>query len=148
MNGSIRVRMRMQFRASLSGASSGSGKEGWFLRTKRREHTASKRVSRFVNAVSRVRRMSAGVNILKTSSVDSGSSQNFYSQRSQRDNKPPTSAIFEEERNNTHFGPERIVSRYVLILRQAEDALLEDKLRLRGSHIGSSKLITRPSSFS
>ena len=39
--------------------------------------TASISVSRFSKAVSRVRRMSAGEKRLKTSSVDSGSSQNW-----------------------------------------------------------------------
>ena len=67
----------MQLSASLSGARSGSGKEGWFFKTIRREVMASNRVSKLGNALSRVRRMSAGVNRLKTSSVDSGSSQNF-----------------------------------------------------------------------
>ena len=38
---------------------------------------ASIRVSRFSNAVSRVRLMSAGEKRLKISSVDSGSSQNW-----------------------------------------------------------------------
>ncbi len=37
----------------------------------------SNSVSKFPSALSRVRRMSAGVNRLKTSSVDSGSSQNY-----------------------------------------------------------------------
>jgi hypothetical protein len=39
--------------------------------------TANIKVSRFSKAVSRVRRISAGENKLKTSSVDSGSSQNY-----------------------------------------------------------------------
>ena len=69
--------MRMQLSASLSGASSGSGNEGWFLRTIRREVIESSSVSKFDGAWSRVRRMSAGVNKLNTSSVDSGSSQNY-----------------------------------------------------------------------
>lgn len=51
----------------------------------RREVTASINVSRFENAVSRVRRMSAGVNRLKTSSVDSGSSQNFEGQSARKE---------------------------------------------------------------
>lgn len=67
----------MQFSASRSGARSGSGKEGWFLRAVKREVMDSNNVSKFPNALSRVRRMSAGVNRLKTSSVDSGSSQNY-----------------------------------------------------------------------
>ena len=43
----------------------------------RRDVVASIKVSRFSNALSRVRRMSAGENKLKTSSEDSGSSQNL-----------------------------------------------------------------------
>lgn len=43
---------------------------------KRREVIASMRVSRFSRALSRVRRMSAGAKRLKTSSEDSGNSQN------------------------------------------------------------------------
>lgn len=66
----------MQFSASLSGASSGSGNDGWFLRTIRREVTANINVSKFAIEASRVRRISAGENRLKTSSGDSGSSQN------------------------------------------------------------------------
>lgn len=68
--------MRMQLRASLSGASSGSGNEGWFFKTVRREVIDKSKVSKFDSALSRVRRISAGVNKLKTSSVDSGNSQN------------------------------------------------------------------------
>ena len=66
----------MQFSASRAGARSGSGNEGWFLRTKSRDVTASTKVSRFANEVSLVRRMSAGENNENTSSADSGSSQN------------------------------------------------------------------------
>ena len=77
MKGSNRVRMRIQLSASRSGASSGSGNEGWFLRATRREITARINVSTFASSWSRARRMSAGVNRLKTSSVDSGSSQNY-----------------------------------------------------------------------
>ena len=43
----------------------------------RREVTARIRVSRFSRALSRVRRISAGAKRLKTSSDDSGSSQNY-----------------------------------------------------------------------
>jgi hypothetical protein len=67
----------MQLRASRSGASSGSGKEGWLRRTMRREVTARMSVSRLARLLSRVRRMSAGEKSEKTSSVDSGSSQNW-----------------------------------------------------------------------
>ena len=69
----------MQFRASLSGANSTSGKEGWCRRMKRRLVIASMRVSRFSRAVSRVLLISAGEKRLKISSVDSGSSQNYRS---------------------------------------------------------------------
>jgi len=77
MYGSILVRIRMQFKASLSGANSRSGKEGWCRNMNRRLVIASMSVSRFSSAVSRVLRMSAGEKRLKTSSVDSGSSQNW-----------------------------------------------------------------------
>lgn len=75
--GSRRVRTRMQLRASRSGARSGSGNEGWLRRTMRREVTARMSVSRLARLMSRVRRMSAGEKSEKTSSVDSGSSQNW-----------------------------------------------------------------------
>jgi hypothetical protein len=68
----------MQFNASLSGANSGSGNEGWFRNMKSRLVIASMRVSRFSRAVSRVRRISEGEKRLKISSVDSGSSQNCW----------------------------------------------------------------------
>lgn len=70
------MRIRMQLRTSRSGARSGSGNEGWFFNTVSREVTASRSVWKLGKALSRVRRMSAGVKRLKTSSVDSGSSQN------------------------------------------------------------------------
>jgi hypothetical protein len=77
--GSSRVSTLMQLRASRSGASSGSGKEGWLRSTMRREVTARISVSRLARLLSRVRRISAGEKSEKTSSVDSGSSQNWYS---------------------------------------------------------------------
>jgi hypothetical protein len=67
----------MQFSASLSGANSRSGNDGWCRRTKRREDTARMRVSRFSGHVSLVRRISAEEKRLNTSSVDSGNSQNL-----------------------------------------------------------------------
>lgn len=76
MYGRTRVRTLIQFNASRSGASSISGNDGWCLRLNSLLVTARMRVSKFSIAVSRVRRMSAGENRLKTSSVDSGSSQN------------------------------------------------------------------------
>jgi len=66
----------MQFNASLSGANSVSGNEGWCRSIKSRLVIASISVSRFSRAVSRVRRMSDAEKRVKTSSVDSGSSQN------------------------------------------------------------------------
>lgn len=66
----------MQFSASLAGASSGSGNDGWCRSATRREQIASNNVSKFDKEPSRVRRMSAGENRLKTSSTDSGNSQN------------------------------------------------------------------------
>lgn len=77
-NGSIRVRTLMQFKASLEGANSGSGKEGWCRRLNRRDVAASMSVSRFSKALSRVRRMSAGAKRPNMSPDDSGSSQNWY----------------------------------------------------------------------
>lgn len=71
--------MRMQFRASRSGANSGSGKEGWCRNMNSRDVTASISVSRFSIALSRVRRISAGAKRLNMSSEDSGSSQNWRS---------------------------------------------------------------------
>lgn len=65
--GRIRVRTRIQFRASLSGASSGSGKDGWCRRRKSREVSANMSVSIFSSALSLVRRISVGENRLKTS---------------------------------------------------------------------------------
>lgn len=67
----------MQLRASRSGARSGSGKEGWLRRTQSREVTARISVSRLARLLSRVRRISAGEKSEKTSSADSGSSQNY-----------------------------------------------------------------------
>jgi len=66
----------MQLRASPSGAISGSGNDRWFRRMFNRDVSARIKVSRLGNEVSSVRRMSAGEKRLKTSSVDSGSSQN------------------------------------------------------------------------
>lgn len=42
--------MRMQFKASRSGARSGSGKEGWFFRVVRREVIDNSNVSKFPKA--------------------------------------------------------------------------------------------------
>ena len=77
MNGSIRVSTLIQFRASFSGAVSGFGNDGCCRSAKRREVIASIKVSRFGKDVSRVRRMSFAEKSVKTSSVDSGSSQNY-----------------------------------------------------------------------
>lgn len=87
------MRTRIQFSASLSGASSGSGKDGWFRRMTSREVIASISVSKFSIEESRVRRISAGENKLKTSSVDSGSSQNY-----KRGDHGPTISIMINQR--------------------------------------------------
>ena len=76
MNGRSRVRIRMQLSASRSGASSTFGKEGLCRKAYKREVTARMRVSRFRKESSRIRRMSVGEKSEKTSSDDSGSSQN------------------------------------------------------------------------
>lgn len=47
----------------------------------------------------------------------------------------------------SYLYPKRIVRGYVLVLIQAEDALLEDKFRLGGSHLRSEAIIVElPSS--
>ena len=66
----------MQLRACFSEAASASGKERWCRSAKRREVRARMRVSIFGRELSRARRTSIGENRLKTSSMDSGSSQN------------------------------------------------------------------------
>lgn len=66
----------MQLRACFSGAASVSGNERWCRSAKRREVRARMRVSMFGRELSRARRTSIGEKRLKTSSVDSGSSQN------------------------------------------------------------------------
>jgi hypothetical protein len=92
----------------------------------RRLVTASRRVSRFSKAVSRVRRISAGEKRLKMSSVDSGSSQNCGVSRS-------VSGV------RTRSGPAYrcpvwIISGDDPVLGEPKDALLEHQLRVRGSH--------------
>ena len=66
----------MQLRAYFSGAASGSGNDRWCRSVKRRDVRARMRVSMFSRELSRARRTSTGEKRLKTSSVDSGSSQN------------------------------------------------------------------------
>ena len=66
----------MQFRACFSKAASVSGNDRWCLSVKRRDVRARMRVSMFGRELSRARRTSTGEKRLKTSSVDSGSSQN------------------------------------------------------------------------
>lgn len=117
----------MQLRASRSGASSGSGKEGWLRRTMRREVTASMRVSRLARLLSRVRRMSAGEKSEKTSSVDSGSSQNW--RRSQYSNSTESRG-----QSIAYASPISVVGGDLLGLRQAEDALLEGQFRVGCTH--------------
>ena len=67
----------MQFKASLSGASSGSGNDGWCRKVNSRLVIASTRVSRFSKAVSLVLRISFAEKRLKMSSEDSGSSHHY-----------------------------------------------------------------------
>lgn len=74
--GRIRVRTLTQLRASCSGASSGSGKLGWFRSMESCVTVTTIKVSRFSLASSLVRRTSAEEKRLKTSSAPSGSSQN------------------------------------------------------------------------
>lgn len=119
----------MQFRASLSGASSGSGKEGWFFNMTRREVIASIKVSRFAIELSLVRRMSTGENKLKMSSVDSGSSQNCKTGINQTVVK-----LKEDEALETHPSPVWVVRRDIFLLRKAKDALLKGQFRFRSSH--------------
>jgi hypothetical protein len=114
----------MQFRASRSGASSGSGKEGWLRRTMRREVTARMSVSRLARSLSRVRRMSAGEKSEKTSSVDSGNSQNWHRSQFSVDITEQTS----------YAGPVDIVGRDLLRLGQAEDALLKAEFGVGRAH--------------
>ena len=66
----------MQLRACFSGAISTSGNDLWCRSAKRRDVRARIRVSIFGRELSRARRTSTGENRLKTSSLDSGSSQN------------------------------------------------------------------------
>ena len=117
----------MQFSASLSGANSKSGNEGWCRRMNSRLVTANMRVSRFSRAESRVRRISAGEKRLKMSSVDSGSSQNcgVFSISSRLMARTPKMA---------HRSPVGVIGRDDLVLRKLEDALLEYQLRVGGTH--------------
>lgn len=117
----------MQFKACFSGASVGSGNDGWWRRMNRRDVNASTRVSMFSNAWSRVRRMSAGEKRLNTSSEDSGSSQNWS-----RVSKRPGS-----EWTVTDRGPVGVVGGYATLLGQPEYALLEDNLGVAGAHVCS-----------
>jgi len=83
----------------------------------RREVTARMSVSRLARLLSRVRRISAGEKSEKTSSVDSGSSQNWRCGQSGTAKMAQTQA--------SYAGPVDIVWRNLLGLRQAENALLE-----------------------
>ena len=128
MNGKIRVRIRMQFNASLSGASSKSGKEGWCRRINRRLVIASMRVSRFSSAVSRVLRISLGEKRLNMSSVDSGSSQNCGVSRL-------VHGLSDQMLLRLAYRcPVWIVGRNDFVLRKPEYAFLEHELRVGGSH--------------
>lgn len=74
--GSTLVSTRRQFSACLSGARSGYGKARRCRSSKSREVSLRRRVSMFARDLSRARRMSVGEKREKTSSTDSGSSQN------------------------------------------------------------------------
>jgi hypothetical protein len=124
MYGRIRVRIRMQFSASLSGAKSGSGNDGWCLKMKSRLVMASIKVSRFSSAVSRVLRISMGEKRLKTSSADSGSSQNCEE----------TISYDLHNGKVTYRCPVWIIRWDYLVLRKPENAFLEYKLRVGGPH--------------
>ena len=80
MNGKILVRILRQFNASFSGADSRFGKAGLCLSANRREVRTRMSVSRFWRDASRVLRMSFGEKRENTSSVDSGSCQNWEDQ--------------------------------------------------------------------
>lgn len=67
----------MQLRACFSGATSGLGNDRCCRKVNRREVRASMRDSMLGRELSRALRTSIGENKLKTSSVDSGSSQNY-----------------------------------------------------------------------
>lgn len=101
------------------------------MRACNREVTARSRVSRFEMEASRVRRMSAPEKRLKTSSADSGSSQNCSDVESAFPKVPQRSQISDRM---TYSGPVGIIGCNVLLLGEPEDALLEDKLGLGGSH--------------
>lgn len=73
----MRVSTLMQLSACFSGATSGLGKERCCLKVKRRAVRARIRVSMLGSDLSRARRTSTGEKRLNTSSVDSGSSQNY-----------------------------------------------------------------------
>lgn len=90
---------------------------------KRRDVTASMRVSRFSRALSRVRRMSAEAKRLKTSSEDSGNSQNCCQKPSSVQKRSQETRVWA-----TYRSPVRVVSRYVALTTEPEDAFLEDKL--------------------
>jgi hypothetical protein len=125
------VSIRIQFNASLSGAKSGSGKLGWCRKIKSRLVMASIKVSRFSNAVSRVLRISFGEKRLKTSSVDSGSSQNCA--------KIVSITSSRHDRKVTYRCPVWIICGNDFVLRKPEDTFLKHKLRIGGSH-GESRL--------
>jgi hypothetical protein len=122
------VRTRIQFRTCRSGATSGSGKEGWFLRLCNLEVTACSSVSRLDLEASRVRRMSAPEKRLKTSSADSGNSQNYSAPSQCSFHSFDIVWVQDESEAMTYAGPVRVVGCNVLLLREPEDPLLEDEL--------------------
>ena len=127
MKGNSRVSTRIQLRASRSGASSGSGNDGWLRRTHSLEVTARISVSRLARLLSRVRRISAGEKREKTSSVDSGSSQNYA-------HAVVVSPEHATSKQKAYPSPVGVVGGDLLGLRQAEDALLEGEFRVGGAH--------------
>lgn len=94
----------------------------------KREVTAKISVSRLPKDSSRMRRMSAGEKRENTSSADSGSSQNYGVVRQEE-------LGLSGPGDATYPCPVAIIRRYVFLLRELENALLEDELRVGRTHI-------------
>lgn len=90
------------------------------------------RVSRFSRARSRVRRISAGVNRLKTSSEDSGSCQNYSVLASHGSSWWGA--------RGPNGSPVGIIGWNVALLRQSEDALFENELGVARAHVCCERL--------
>jgi hypothetical protein len=113
------------------------------------EATASMRVSKLPRELSLVRRMSAGEKSEKTSSAESGSSQNCGCQQVAFQysfdifpvRSPPApqhrASCMPEVKSNipTYTCPVRIVCGYVLLLGEAEYALFEIEFGVGGTHL-------------